>query len=207
MSLKLEILFIVVIGAFLYDTYYDGKYSKQLLSYKKYYKMIGISFIIFCVYVMLKKNPSQGKQMLVYANNMVKYMPMNRNSLHLLNPILDLTSSIGNGSFNQYPTSRPFIPPNLSHNTVMNSGGGGGNINNGSDGNKVKATKRSVSETKKKYVAYQQDWKCGKCSKKLPYTFEVDHKIRLEYGGSNDTSNLVALCRDCHGEKTAMENM
>ena len=70
-----------------------------------------------------------------------------------------------------------------------------------------KATKRSVSETKKKYVASMQDWKCGQCNKKLSHTFEIDHKIRLEHGGGNDATNLVALCRECHGEKTAMENM
>jgi 5-methylcytosine-specific restriction endonuclease McrA len=70
-----------------------------------------------------------------------------------------------------------------------------------------KATKRSVSETKKKYVASNQDWKCGDCGCKLPAWFEVDHKIRLEYGGSNHVDNLVALCRDCHGKKTAIENL
>ena len=67
--------------------------------------------------------------------------------------------------------------------------------------------KRSVSETKKKYVASIQDWKCGHCNNKLTHTFEVDHKIRLEHGGGNDPSNLVALCRECHGQKTASENM
>jgi 5-methylcytosine-specific restriction endonuclease McrA len=70
-----------------------------------------------------------------------------------------------------------------------------------------KSTKRSVSETKKKYIAYLQDWKCGQCGNRLKHTFEVDHKIRLEQGGGNDVSNLVALCRECHGCKTAMENM
>jgi hypothetical protein len=69
------------------------------------------------------------------------------------------------------------------------------------------ATKRSVSETKKKYVASSQDWKCGGCGKKLNAWFEVDHKVRLVYGGGNEVDNLVALCRECHGEKTAMENM
>jgi 5-methylcytosine-specific restriction endonuclease McrA len=29
--------------------------------------------------------------------------------------------------------------------------------------------------------------------------------VRLEHGGSNNVDNLVALCRDCHGKKTAME--
>jgi 5-methylcytosine-specific restriction enzyme A len=69
------------------------------------------------------------------------------------------------------------------------------------------ATKRSVSETKKKYVASNQDWKCGHCRNQLDHTFEIDHKIRLEYGGGNDVSNLIALCRNCHGKKTASENM
>ena len=67
--------------------------------------------------------------------------------------------------------------------------------------------KRSVSETKKKYVASLQDWKCGHCKDKLTAWFEVDHTKRLEYGGSNEVDNLVALCRNCHGRKTAFENM
>ena len=68
-------------------------------------------------------------------------------------------------------------------------------------------TKRCVSEKKKKFVASQQNWKCGHCQKQLPAWFEVDHKIRLDNGGSNHVDNLVALCRDCHGRKTAMENL
>ena len=48
---------------------------------------------------------------------------------------------------------------------------------------------------------------CNKCKKQLPAWFEVDHKMRLEYGGSNHVDNLEALCRDCHGRKTAMENL
>ena len=68
-------------------------------------------------------------------------------------------------------------------------------------------TKRSVSETKKKYVAANQKWKCGHCEIQLDHTFEIDHKMRLEYGGGNDVQNLIALCRNCHGRKTASENM
>jgi 5-methylcytosine-specific restriction endonuclease McrA len=84
---------------------------------------------------------------------------------------------------------------------LLQRGGNGGN------GESNKATKRSVSETKKKFVASSQNWKCGNCNKQLNHTFEVDHKKRLEYGGTNEVSNLIALCRNCHGEKTAMENM
>ena len=75
-------------------------------------------------------------------------------------------------------------------------------VNSGKNG-----TKRSVSETKKKYVASIQNWKCGHCDNQLDHTFEIDHKVRLEYGGGNDVNNLIALCRNCHGKKTADENM
>ena len=64
-----------------------------------------------------------------------------------------------------------------------------------------------MSETKKKFVAAKQNWRCGHCQKQLPAWFEVDHIIRLEHNGSNHVDNLVALCRDCHGEKTAIENL
>ena len=70
-----------------------------------------------------------------------------------------------------------------------------------------KSTKRCVSETKKKYVASLQNWHCSKCNKQLTAWYEVDHKIRLEHGGTNELDNLEALCRECHGEKTAMENL
>jgi hypothetical protein len=68
-------------------------------------------------------------------------------------------------------------------------------------------TARSVSSTKKKYVAASQGWTCDGCKTKLDAWFEVDHKRRLADGGSNHVSNLVALCRNCHGKKTMMEIM
>ena len=45
------------------------------------------------------------------------------------------------------------------------------------------------------------------CQEQLNAWFEVDHVIRLEYGGSNHVDNLVALCRECHGKKTTIENL
>lgn len=72
---------------------------------------------------------------------------------------------------------------------------------------KVPTGKRTVSETKKKFVAAQQQWKCHTCGCILPAWFEVDHIQRVERGGSNHPDNLVALCRDCHGKKTALENL
>jgi hypothetical protein len=47
----------------------------------------------------------------------------------------------------------------------------------------------------------------GLSQEQLKAWFEVDHVKRLDQGGSNDISNLVALCRNCHGKKTSMENI
>jgi hypothetical protein len=91
---------------------------------------------------------------------------------------------------------RPFTytdPVTRSINRIQNSG--------------KNSNKRSVSEVKKKLVASNQGWKCGKCQQQLTAWFEVDHTQRLDRGGTNDISNLVALCRNCHGEKTFMENI
>lgn len=64
-------------------------------------------------------------------------------------------------------------------------------------------TKRKLSETAKKKTAASQEWKCGMCRNMLTHVFEVDHVVPLYMGGGNDDSNLMALCRECHGIKTA----
>ena len=48
---------------------------------------------------------------------------------------------------------------------------------------------RSVSGTKKKYIAAQQDWKCKHCGAQLDAWYEVDHILRL------DVYNLITLLR------------
>jgi hypothetical protein len=164
----------------------------MMMSFKKYYKMIFYAAIGISIYLLLKRNPSGGKKMLYYANNLVKYMPINKSSMDMLSPIFDFTNN-GEHSFMESFNNIEPSSFNKGENRMLNSGKNG--------------TKRSVSETKKKYVAANQDWKCGDCGSRLDHTFEVDHKIRLEYGGGNDVGNLIALCRNCHGKKTAMENM
>ncbi len=67
--------------------------------------------------------------------------------------------------------------------------------------------KRAVSSLLKKKVAADQHWKCGHCGVVLDESYEVDHKLALDYGGTNDRSNLVALCRNCHGKKTMAERI
>lgn len=195
--MRLEIIVFGITAFLLYNSYYDGKYTKILLSYKKYYKMALIGFLALCFYIMIKRNPSQTKNMLLYTNNLIKYMPIDKSSIDMISPIFDLSSK-SKGFMEDFNTT---LNPGHEYNPVLIAQQQK-NLLSG-----PKPVKRSVSETKKKYVASMQDWKCGQCNKKLSHTFEVDHKIRLEHGGGNDVTNLVALCRECHGEKTAMENM
>jgi hypothetical protein len=210
--MRLEIFVLGLTAFFVYNAYHDGKYMKMLLSFKKYYSMIFYAIAGISIYLLLKRNPENGKKMLYYANNMVKYMPIDRTTMGALSPIFDFTSGFAgdsslsgaNGGFMEAfndidPAEYP--QPNR-YSSGMMGGAERKILSSGKTG-----TKRSVSETKKKYVASQQDWKCGECNKQLNAWFEVDHRVRLEYGGGNDVGNLVALCRECHGKKTAMENM
>ena len=194
--MRLEILVFGITAFLIYNAYYDGKYTKMLLAYKKYYKMAFIGFMALCFYIMIKRNPLQTKNMLLYTNNMIKYMPIDKSSMDMISPIFDLSSRSTSFMENFNSELNPGVYPTINNSILQR------NLLSG-----PKPIKRSVSETKKKYVASMQDWKCGQCKKKLSHTFEVDHKIRLEHGGGNDVTNLVALCRECHGEKTAMENM
>lgn len=190
----MELLVLAITAFFIYDVYKDQQYSKMLKNYKKYYQMAGIGFVGLSMLIFFKKHPGQSQNMLSNAAEMVKYLPIDRKSADVLTPLL----AFGNKG--------PFVNQNIEntpqYKRMMNSGG----VSNG-NGGKPQATKRSVSETKKKFVASRQGWKCNSCQEQLPAWFEVDHVIRLEHGGSNNVDNLVALCRNCHGKKTAMENM
>jgi hypothetical protein len=191
--MRLEIFILGLTAFFVYNTYSDGKYTKMMMSFKKYYKMIFYALLGIGIYYLLKKNPRKGKDMLLYANNYIKYLPIDKNSIDMLSPIIDFTGTPDSSFMESFNGISPPTSGFCSEQRILSSGKGG--------------TKRSVSETKKKYVASNQEWKCGHCHNQLDHTFEIDHKVRLEYGGGNDVQNLIALCRNCHGKKTASENM
>ena len=195
--MRTELWIVLVTGFFIYNTYHDNKYTKMLMVGKKYYQMAFYGVLGLGIYLMLKRDAVQCKNMLMYANNAVKYMSINKTAFSMLNPIVDFTTTYREDDPNANTTGsfmHSFMDANnLNEQRILNSG--------------KKGTKRSVSETKKKYVASQQSWKCGDCANQLTAWFEVDHIQRLEHGGGNEVGNLVALCRDCHGKKTAMENM
>jgi hypothetical protein len=202
--MKLELLILLITVLVLVNTYFEGKLLSKLKKYEKYYKMVFFAFVGLCIYLYIKKDPNNYKDFVTNSNGYIKYLPIDRNTASIITPIIDFTSSSIskelNNNYNIYnnPNIRKsvtFSNHNLSkqQQKILYSGN--------------TSTKRSVSETKKKYVASSQNWHCKHCKKQLPAWFEVDHVIKLEYGGSNAIDNLEALCRDCHGRKTACENL
>jgi hypothetical protein len=194
--MKFELLLIGATAFLLANMYYDGYYAKMLLSYKKYYSMGIVAFFAFCFYLLVKRNPGQTRELLYYTNNAIQYMPIDKSSMDMISPIFDMTTKCG-GFINPTPNGgNPVVSIGMQDYRALPF-----------PNQSRQGKKRAVSETKKKYVASMQDWKCGECGRTLTHTFEIDHKVRLEHGGGNDVGNLVALCRECHGQKTAMENM
>ena len=57
-----------------------------------------------------------------------------------------------------------------------------------------------------KILGSRQKWRCGCCDAPFDSVVEVDHKIPLSRGGTNDTDNLEILCVRCHALKTQQES-
>ena len=179
MSIKLWI--IIICSVIIYNIYYDKNILSKIKNYKKYYKIGMVLILGFGAITIINKSPKASYQNMKSIHDFIQVMPIDRQSKDMLTPF-----------FNNMQ-NRDMNNPVQSINMINNSG--------------KKSSKRSVSETKKKYVASQQNWKCKHCQTQLTAWFEVDHVQRLEHGGSNEVSNLEALCRECHGKKTSMENM
>ena len=65
--------------------------------------------------------------------------------------------------------------------------------------------KRKLSETIKKQVAFEQEYKCNECKCMLPPSYQIDHIIPHCISGDDSRENLVALCPNCHATKTQKE--
>ena len=209
---KAEYIVFLVAAVLIVNTYYDGRLMKMFQSNQKWMKMAMFAFAGLSLFLFLRRNPENSRQLMYHANDIIKYMPLSKGTADMIPPFFDMTggarpndggqtsgasgSAIGRAMSSAMGTTpslgggTPGGTPGASERRILNSG--------------KNSSKRSVSETKKKYVAAQQGWKCGDCQRQLPAWFEVDHVIALEHGGSNHVDNLVALCRDCHGKKTAM---
>jgi hypothetical protein len=204
--MRIELWIILISGLFIYDTYHEHKYSKIILSYKKYYKIILIAIGTIFVYYLFKKKPEQFKNLIKSGTNLFRYIPNGKEAMGVINPIIDLTSnqSLMTNLMNN-DTSSSQIYGGYHNDADTYQGNNNSKIYDGSNNNMNNTVpiKRNVGETKKRYVASSQDWTCKKCKSKLTHTYEIDHIVALKDGGNNSVENLVALCRECHGQKTA----
>jgi len=200
--MKLEVVIFGTTIFLIANAYHNGKYIEIMKSWKKYYQMAFYGFLGLSLYLFIKRNPGESQSLIKHANGIIKYMPIDKDTTDFLTPVFDFTGR----SLGDYQTK--------GEKRIKTSGAAGTSMAGTSmagtsmAGTSMAGTsKRSVSETKKKYVASQQNWKCKDCSEQLTAWFEVHHKTPLEHGGSNHIENLVALCRNCHGAHTALDNL
>ena len=200
--MRAKLIILLVSFFFIINIYYDCKYTHIFKNCKKYYQIAIVAFAGISLYTYIKKNPENSYGLLENANQAIKYLPIDKNSKDMITPLFEL---MGKSQSTDNQSSRIIKSGNNSDYIGVGGINGVGGSNGTGDG--ISITKRSVSETKKKFVAASQGWKCRSCNNMLPAWFEVDHTTRLDQGGTNSVDNLVALCRDCHGKKTAMENL
>ena len=177
--MNIRLWLVVICGVVLYNIYYETNILKHFKSFKKYYKMGIVVIFGLGALKVINSTPKMGYENMKTLHQFIQYLPMDKNSKDMISPFFAAQNTSPNN-------------PTQSIQKLHKYG---------------KSTKRCVSETKKKYVASLQGWKCNKCKNQITAWYEVDHKIRLEHGGTNELDNLEALCRECHGCKTAMENL
>lgn len=193
--MRIEYLLTAVVVFILGNIYTEGRWFAWALSKRKYYQMAAVVFGALVIYWAFRGGSSPAEIARRSASCM-KYLPLDSSASAIINPILDFT-----GHLDVRDLTHPILPlhpPQL---------GGRGVHPEGYPPTGTRVVKRSVSETRKKVVAARQNWKCQQCKQQLSAWFEVDHVVRLDRGGSNDPDNLVAMCRECHGHKTGMENL
>ena len=96
--MKLELLIFGITAFVAYNTYHDGKYTKMIMKNKKYFQIAFFVFLGFVFYLMVKRNPARCKNILLHANNVVKYMPIDKSSMDMLSPLIDFTTTTSSNS-------------------------------------------------------------------------------------------------------------
>lgn len=205
--MRIELWLLIIIALIMANIYTEGKYVKDLIKWKKYYQMAGVAVGGLVIYWLIKKSPEQAQNILHSSNEYIKYLPIDRNTSNLISPILDFTTR------NNFKTDKSRFPIVNMNRGAIGGGDGVGEPQSMRQQRIIQSSdspilsKRNVSESKKKFVAARQKWCCMKCKSLLDSTFEIDHIIRLDSGGSNHVDNLQALCPGCHRSKTQLENM
>ena len=185
--MKIIILVLCIILLYIFNEYHQNKiftFFYKIYYHRKFICLI-IPIILFCL------NPELLKKLYLFFQD-IDNKPTYSSMTNLMN---DYYLTKNNNNKMQYK-------PNFNNNNINNT-----SVQNNSINNNITKVKRKVSESKKKYIASNQKWRCAHCTNLLDNTYEVDHIIALYRGGTNELDNLEALCRNCHGKKTFKEKM
>lgn len=68
--------------------------------------------------------------------------------------------------------------------------------------------RRQLSPRERAEIFAAAGERCANCNRKIPVgevwdVAEIDHRVALSRGGTNEPSNLQVLCSICHGAKTS----
>lgn len=190
--MRLELWLILITAFVVGNIYYEGRWLRLVSANQKYLKIAGILVTAYTAYWVFRGNPNRQHAAQLAASAL---RDLDADAAQQLAPLLDRFGGggaprVGAGAYQ--PTQ--FGATGLRDAPAR-------------PGTSQRIHKRSVSEAMKKRVAAGQQWICFSCKQMLTASYEIDHIVRLDRGGDNSIQNLVALCRNCHGEKTSMELM
>jgi hypothetical protein len=182
-NIRRSFLVVVVCAVIIGDILTGGALQRKAFSLKRYGQAVMIALVGLGILVLVNRPGADKMGMMETASNVVSVMPCSATTSMLKSGI----GFIGGHA------------ATLNTRQILNSGLHAGS---GSGSSGLNVPKRSVSDARKKVVAAGQGWSCAHCHETLEASYEVDHVIELQDGGTNDVSNLMALCRNCHGRKT-----
>jgi hypothetical protein len=211
--MRIELWILLLCGSALFIVYYDiplWSFSFVFQTYRKHVYAVTIVALAIMMYSLCKMSSRKTAELIHLTHEYLKYLPVDGKTSV---PAFDFMSSSSSREFRDVYDPLITMPTGTSSHTSTSASmqlmdtGNQRALTRMLHSGKENQSKRSVSETKKKFVASSQGWKCAQCKQTLPAWFEVDHIVRLENGGSNHIDNLVAYCRNCHGLKTSLENL
>ena len=203
MLIFLSAIFLIIVKA-LHLNNTTTLYS--LFVYMFYYSKY---IILLCPFILVYFNPKLLKKLLKKFQK-IDNQPMYNNMNDMMMSYFDIKNNNKNKFKINYPNNyRTQQNQNNNYRTQRNQNNNYRTQQNQNNNNNFiqKTHKRNVSESKKKFIASNQRWRCSHCNNLLDNTYEVDHIVALYKGGTNELNNLEALCRNCHGKKTFREKM
>lgn len=199
-NVRRSLLVLGICGILIADILTGGGLQRRVHLMKKYGQVAMIALVGLGVLLLVNKPGTDNMSMVHTATSVVSSMPSSATTQLLQSGLGMLGSGTGGvqegGGWSGVGSGG------------AGAGSGGGGVLGGGAGSGGGGTpKRSVSEARKRAVAAAQGWQCGHCSDTLEATYEVDHIVELQDGGTNDVDNLMALCRNCHGRKTLEQRL